>query len=342
MTIQIRIGTTGRKSYRVERMLDGVRVSKTFKTKAEAKQFDALMTADPSFAGTILDRTRNKLTINQAAADYLASYKGRDPSTAQRLNFWVNRFKDRQVAGITTAEVRETLNAMSSDGLADSTLNRYKVQLSALYSYLRDIHGMTANPTKDVKQRKEANAYSRFLSREEIARLLDACTESRWDRLYLLVLAAITTGARRTELITLRWSDIDFERQRALVTITKNDKPRQLKLTDEVIEELGRFRGIGDAFVFVNEAVNPFRPWVHFDQAWRDAKKAAGVEIKFHGLRHTCASWLAMEGHGVQAVANIMGHKSLAMTMRYSHLCDDFEHGAVQTTFSGVGRRAAQ
>ncbi|MGL5041081.1 MAG: tyrosine-type recombinase/integrase [Aeromonas sp.] len=323
-------------------MLDGVRISKTFKTKQDAKQFDAMMTADPRFAGTILDRTKHKTTFRQAAKEYLSNYKGRDPSTAQRLGYWVEIFKERQVTSITAADVRNALNELSARGLANSTLNRYKVQLSALYAYLHEIHGITANPSKEIKQRTEAEAYACFLSREEVPLLLDACMASRWDRLYLLVLAALTTGARKSELIGLRWCDIDFERQRALVAVTKNGKPRQLKLTDEVIEELRRFRGIGEAPIFVNEKVNPLRPWVHFDQVWKDARAAAGVHIKFHGLRHTCASWLAMEGHGVQTVANIMGHRSLSMTMRYSHLCDDFEHGAVQTTFTGIGRKAAR
>ncbi|WP_139751299.1 tyrosine-type recombinase/integrase [Aeromonas media] len=343
MSIQTRTGTNGRKTYRVERMLDGVRVSKTFKTKLEAKEFDGLLTVDKRFSGTILDRTKNKLTFDEAAEKYLqsAEFKElRDPTIPRRLGYWMKRFKDRQLVSITTDDIDHALNDMEEDGLSGATLNRYRVQLSTLYSWLIRRKHTKENPATASYRRKESKPYDKFLTKDEAARLLDACLDSRWDRLYLLVLMAISTGGRKGELINLRWCDIDFDRCKAYLPNTKNGKVRYLKLTPEVIEELRRFRGIGEAFVFTNEAVNPYRPWVHFDQTWRVARKAAGVDIKFHGLRHTCASWLAMDGHSLQIVGKILGHSSPAMTDRYSHLSDECEQIAVNGSFGSIGRRA--
>ena len=97
---------------------------------------------------------------------------------------------------------------------------------------------MPDNPVRQLKKLKEPDGRIRWLSEDEKKALLKACKASKWDRLYLLVTMAITTGARQGELLRLRWADLDFSARRAYVYKTKNGEPRVLLLTDSIITQL--------------------------------------------------------------------------------------------------------
>ncbi|MNJ41959.1 Tyrosine recombinase XerD [compost metagenome] len=138
----------------------------------------------------------------------------------------------------------------------------------------------------------------------------------------MLVHMALTTGARRGELIGLKWSDINFSTRTAHLAVTKNGSQRVLSLTDDLLAELSRFREIGACFAFPHPSgLN--RPFTEFDYHWQEAKKdALLLDFHFHDLRHSCASLLAMNGASILEIAEVLGHKSITMTQRYSHLCN--------------------
>nr|WP_233716110.1 site-specific integrase [Aeromonas veronii] len=125
---------------------------------------------------------------------------------------------------------------------------------------------------------------------------MKATKSSKWERLHMLVHMALTTGARRGELIGLKWSDINFNTRTAHLAVTKNGSQRVLSLTADLLTELSKFREIGASFVFPHPSgLN--RPFTEFDYHWQAAKKAALLsDFHFHDLRHSCASLLAMNG----------------------------------------------
>jgi integrase len=171
--------------------------------------------------------------------------------------------------------------------------------------------------------------------------LLIACKEVEWKRLYLLVLMAVTTGARQGELLNLRWKYIDLKKGIAHLPDTKNGKPRDLSLTDRVIAELVEIRGIGDALVFPSEK-KPEKPF-EFKKHWIKALIASGIEIGegkykvvFHSLRHTAASYLVMNGISSLEVAGIMGHKSLQTTLRYTHTDNESKKKVIDLVMGGI------
>jgi len=94
------------------------------------------------------------------------------------------------------------------------------------------------NPVSDISRKKEPRGRTRFLTDEERATLLDACGKSDWPALHTLVLLAITTGARKRELIRLKWLDIDLKNGGALVRETKNDEQRTLPVAGKALEAL--------------------------------------------------------------------------------------------------------
>jgi len=284
--------------------------------------------------------------------EFMAAYAGKDPAIEQRLSVWRERLGAVRLAEITDDHIFDALDRLAqeparmwagfdADGKpvyrrratkkSPSTVNRYHVALSAVFSWAirkRRVARGFENPCRKVERQREAPGVVRFLSNEERQRLLDAVRASRWPRLYLLVLLAITTGARRGELTALRWSDIDFERAEAHVPFSKNGEPKVLPLVPAVLEELQRFHGedrerfkIGTPSMLVFHSRR--RPDVvyTFEETWREALSASQVRrFRFHDLRHTCASYLAQSGASLLEIADVLGHRQLAMTKRYSHL----------------------
>jgi integrase len=101
-----------------------------------------------------------------------------------------------------------------------------KSVLSSVFIYAIDKKYLEKNPTEKVRIKAQNNQIERFLNDEERECLLKACKQSTWDKMHLLILLAITTGMRKSELSYLRWNDIDFERGLATLHDTKNGSPR--------------------------------------------------------------------------------------------------------------------
>jgi integrase len=209
--------------------------------------------------------------------------------------------------------------------LSPATLNRYQAALSAVLTWAqrrrmapKDWH----NPCRNLELRSEKNEIVRFLSDDERRALLAACKASKWTHLYVLTLMGITTGARRGEFEALTWADVDLERAEASVHRSKNGDRKVLPLVPAVVDELKSLqpdpsKRVG--LVFASKR----RPDVprNFDLAWKHALRAAGVRnFRFHDLRHSCASYLAQAGAPLLQIAEVLGHRQLSVTKRYSHL----------------------
>jgi len=180
------------------------------------------------------------------------------------------------------------------------------------------------------------NTRVRYLDQAERERLLAACRVAAWSRLYLLVLMAITTGARRGELLALKWADLDLERHTAAVATSKNGEPRTPVLVAPVLTEIERIRSRRPAdFVFASDK-RPGRA-MRVERAFREAVAAARIEnFRFHDLRHTCASYLAQHGASLLEIADTLGHRQLAMVRRYAHLSTASKARLAERVFGGM------
>ena len=148
-----------------------------------------------------------------------------------------------------------------------------------------------------------------------------------------MVALAISTGARRGELIHLKWSDIDLKANRATVQDTRNGDPRVLPLVGKSLEALREMKLQGSAkseFVFPQPSGFP-GPYEHFDQHWYDALEAAGIaNLRFHDLRHTTASYLAQQGASLLEIADTLGHRTMSLVKRYSHLAQSHKVSVIE------------
>nr|WP_275113982.1 tyrosine-type recombinase/integrase [Psychromonas antarctica] len=145
-------------------------------------------------------------------------------------------------------QIKAELKLLSID-TAPATLNRYKAAIGALYSYLSDEFDIDYNPVKGIRQYTVNNGRTRFLSDEELSTLFTMVKKSKWSQLYLLALMALTTGVRRTEMLTLKWNEANFKTKTAHLPKTTNGGPRLLTSTGDVVTELMKYRNIS-GYVF--------------------------------------------------------------------------------------------
>jgi integrase len=290
---------------------------------------------------------------------YMAYYAGRDESRGQRLRWWVGQIGALALQDLSDDHVHAALETLAERNasfyagkddhgrrifnakrkrLAPATVNRYAAALAAVITWAikrRIAPKGYVHPCRSIERKPEHNEKTRFLSDDERVRLLAACKASTWPRLYALVLMALTTGARKGELLGLSWEAIDFERAEASVGITKNGDPRVLPLVPAVAAELARFKGKPAELVFGSPR-DPLRAFT-FEPRFHDALRAAKVRnFTFHAARHSCASMLAQNGATLLEIADLLGHRQLQMTKRYSHLATGHKAALVNRVFGAV------
>ena len=311
------------------------RVTKTFKTKRLAVQFINGLESNRNKLISYND-TKPQTKLSVVIANYLSKeYKGSRPKDEERkLNLWIEYIGDKSIRDVVRLDISTTLSFLSSQ-LSNATVNRYKAAISVVFSYACREYDLPDNPVRHIRPLPENNARTRYLSNDERSSLFKACRSSQWQKLYLIVLMAITTGARKGELTGLKWSDIDFDRQLAYISTTKNGEPKVLPLTKSAIDELCKFNKKDNSLVFESE-VKSGQAYC-FRKPWTKALKEAEIaNFTFHSLRHTCASYLAMNGASLLEIADVLGHKQIQMTKRYSHLCVDHKQKLVNNVLGGI------
>jgi len=149
--------------------------------------------------------------------------------------------------------------------------------------------------------------------------------------LYSVVVLALSTGMRQGEILGIQWKDVDFERRRILLHETKNGERRASPLVGhacELIKDLAKVRRFDNPYVFPSKRQD--KP-ASIRKSWEAVIRKSGLEdFRFHDLRHTAASYLAMNGATLAEIAEVLGHKTLQMVKRYAHLSDAHTTGVVE------------
>lgn len=187
------------------------------------------------------------------------------------------------------------------------------------------------SPMRKVRKPKQPRGRVCFLSDEERKRLLTACQASRNPHLYTVVMLAFSCGARKGELVSLRWPDVDLKRGTLTFHQTKNGERRTVPLTSQALtlmQQHARVRRLDTSLVFPNAEGKQF---YRFREAFENAVERAGIkDFRFHDLRHTAASYLAMSGASLVEIAEVLGHKTFNMVKRYAHLSEAHTRSVVE------------
>ena len=253
-----------------------------------------------------------------------APKKKDQPNVVRHANFWIGKIGDTRLPHLTRARVIEIRYELA-ERRAPATVNRYLATLrhacnlaATDWEWMRELSLRKINLT-------EPRGRVRFLDESETERILTAARDSDDPYLYPIVLIALTTGARRREILDLRWQDVDLKTGRAIIEHTKNKDRRTLALVTQVVDEiraLRKVRRIDSDRVFAHIETGG-SAYFHIEKAWKIARDAAGLEnFRFHDFRHSCASNMARNGATTAEIAAVLGHRTLAMVQRYSHLTD--------------------
>ncbi|MEI8573581.1 site-specific integrase [Methylomonas sp. LW13] len=272
-------------------------------------------------------------TFRDVCDEYLSRWGKKDyQGQMQRVDYWCQFFGDRIMTDIDIFDIREHIDDLIDEGQRATTINRKKAVLSSVYKFALSRGYVDENLVRSVVVDDDTKRRDRVLSEAERKRLLKACRESHWDKLYLLVVMAMTTGARKGELMNLRWSDVNFKDSSAFLGDTKNGTSRELYLAPVVMTELKRHQEVGTGLIFPSVEL-PEQP-MDFRKAWRNVLKAANIadrdilnpdgsvkleKFTFHCLRHGFCSALSDSGKEINQIAKLAGHKSIQTTMRYIH-----------------------
>jgi integrase len=324
---------TGRVTYQVDLYgPDGKRFRATFKLRRDAETIEAqarIAKKTDKWAEIMVPAPKVKF------ADFLPRYAAAHqhqkdwPGKAKKLPFLLAAFGEKNLDQITYADIelwrQDLLAGLTPHGnrRAPATVNRYHALLRHALNKAVSWGLLQSSPLSrgESLQLPEPRGRLRYLSLEEMASLLAECPV----HLEPLVRLALHTGLRKGELLSLRWDQIKGACLYLDGSQTKTSEPRSVPLNEEAqaaLDTQRRRRELTSLLVF---------PYKEVKDAFAGACRRAGIfNFRFHDLRHTFASHLAMAGVSLTTIAMLLGHRTLTMTLRYAHLSPGHLQEAVE------------
>ena len=303
--------------------------------------------------GRHLDKLeRPEMTFSELREWYWIHHGQRKKSNGVHgtLNRLEEFFGTTKLVAITPELVNEyRQERIARDHVSEKTVNRDLQELKTMFNQIiayKLWRRVLENPVSYVKLASERNERVRFLEPGQIQALLQAAN----DHLRPILVTALYTGMRRGEILNLQWTDIDFKTDLVHVRESKNGEGRFVPMSGELRQTLqslpSRFSG---GYVFPSYLPRRKRnsadvvgqhPYTDLKNSFASALKRAGIsDFRFHDLRHTFASRLVMEGADLNTVRELLGHKSIKMTLRYAHLSPTHKKQAIKLidqAFGGV------
>jgi integrase len=271
--------------------------------------------------GRFIDRkSDHKVLFEEGAEEFLKQSKSTRDATS--FKHMIPYFRGRFICDIKPRDI-EKYKVHRAEKVKETTVNRELNCLKSFFSRLVTWEYLETNPVKKIKSFPEKKFERvRYLSEKEMQRLLREC---RIPHLRMAVVMALNTGMRSGEILTLRWADIDLENHYIHIENTKTLCRRDIYINDFLMKELEEWKmssHTDETYVFRIRAIQ---------HSFQHALKRSHInDFRFHDLRHCFASHLVMNGIDLATVKELLGHSSIDMTMRYTHLSPSHRKIAVQ------------
>lgn len=307
--VDIQPGGRGRKRFR-----------KTFKTQAEAKAYEAWLTAKVNRNIDWMPEKRDSRKLSQLIELWFTHHgtglrSGED--TVQRLRALAKALGDPIAENFKAEHFAEYRTKRLESGISANNLNREHAYLRSVFNELTRLgYWAKNNPLAKLRQFKIPDRELSYLTSGQISTLLDTLRSSRNPHVLLITKTCLSTGARWSEAEELRIAQV----RDGLIQFskTKSGKVRAVPISGELEEEL---------LAHYKEHGNIERIFGYAFSAFRDGIKRAGINLPdgqlTHSLRHTFASHFMMNGGNILTLQRILGHANLTMTMRYAHLAPE-------------------
>jgi len=231
---------------------------------------------------------------------------------------FVKFFGDIYLDEIKPLKIEEYKKWKKEQAVKSATVNRSLASLRIMLNKAVEWGILKESPMKKIKFYKENNQRMRYLEVDEIERLLKGSASHLRD----IVLFDLNTGLRRGEIFNLKWSNIDIRNGRIYIHQSKTQEKRVIPMNGVILRLLLNIRErSASEYVFCNKDNGKIKA---IRTAFKSALKRAGInDFRFHDLRHSFAAHYLMSGGHIFALKEILGHKKIEMTMRYSHFSQE-------------------
>lgn len=337
--VRKRINKAGQVSYFVEIRKKGFPAQRsTFKKMSDAKAWASQIESDIQTGKIKTQIAASQHTLTETIDRYsktILQQKKSAANQARQLNWWSDQIGVYALSEIkrdTIAQCRDKLLETKSAG----TVTGYLAALSHLFTVaVNDWEWIDNNPVSRVSKPKLPKGRDRTLSDSEREKLLHACKLSSNKYLYTIVVLALSTGMRKSEILNLRWSDIDISKNQIILRDTKNGDKRNVPLFDKALELVKALKQTSNTELLF-PGRNKAKP-VLIDVPFVAAVKAANIDnFTFHDLRHSAATYALQSGAGYVELAALLGHKTLDMVKRYAHVTPNHAASIVQNMNSKI------
>jgi integrase len=335
----------GNITYRVQIRMKGQRaISKTFNRKTDAKMWAAEKETELRNRKHFKNYDSKTRTVNDLFDRYLKDELPKRQSDQKKFELHIKWWRKRvghfilidlspsEIAACRDELLKEGNGRFDEDGTPQlksaCTVTKYMITFSIILNIaMKEWEWLDISPMSRVRKPKVSNERYRFLSVGERRRLLEACklqhlyTAYKPEWLYNLVVIRLGTGLRPNEAVFLKWSEIDLDTGYIRIQKTKNGEPHTVPLPDsskKILNDMYKIRRMNCEWVFPRK--DGIKPLL-FRARFVHALKVAEIEnFTLHDLRHTTASYLAMQGASLREIAEVLKHKTLQTTQRYAHI----------------------
>lgn len=282
---------------------------------------EVVLTGKPVIAAVKTEAVQ-VMTFNELAEKYLEFTCGRQKSYDVKkyiIPKFKEAFNDIPLSEFSYSIIENYQGTMIKKDYKPAYINKNLAILKHIFTKALDwelIDEAAYKKIIKVKQLKGENKRLRYLSEEESERLISNCE----PYLKPIVITALNTGMRKSEIFKLTWDRLDLKNQIILLDRTKNGERREIPINDTLCNTLSDLtRHLKCDYVFYNPKT--LKPFDKLKESWaRALKKSHIMDFHFHDLRHTFASRLVMKGVDLTTVKELLGHKDIKMTLRYAHL----------------------
>ncbi len=271
-------------------------------------------------------RELEDVPFEKFADEYLETYCKQNKKSWKTDELILGRlkiyFKDETLQGISPEKI-ERFKAKRRADVSPATVNRDVAIMRTMFNKAVEWGRLEVSPLRSIRRFKEAPGRERILTAEEVGRLLASASDSSRP----VMIVALNTGMRRTEILSLKWANVDLTRGYIFIEDSKSGKPRKIPMNGAVMDTFLKLPHDAEFVFFNRETGGPIKDIkTAFHAACRRAKRDPNdkedpgiIGVRFHDLRHTAASKMIEAGVDLVTVSKILGHASIQMTMRYAH-----------------------
>lgn len=249
------------------------------------------------------------------------------------LPLWGNM----KISEITREDVQEIQSNFLRVGHKPSSVNRYMALVKYIFNLAEKWEVIDKSPARHVSKLADNSHKERYLTKEETERLLTELKSCKSQAVPDIVKLLILTGARKSEVVGLRWDELDLAKGIWVVPPERNKAKNRktIPLSQGALKVLERRQQNCSVYVFPNPKTG--EPLKHFHNTWDRIRTRAGVpDVRIHDLRHNFASLLINSGRSLYEVQKLLGHSSISTTQRYAHLTQDTLRDATEVAWSSI------